>query len=94
MPTGRHHARRILEIDFTTDNSDNDIESIDALTFYRDPNERVDGNGISLSARAGAGEGGTQSALGTSLGSNEVWIELGEQQVDFSVIVLDQNTQA
>ena len=85
---------RILEIDFTTDDSDDDIESVDAITVYRDAQSRTAGNGYSVAAQAAASEGAAPSALGTSLGSAEVWIYLGEQIPRPGVIVLDQATQS
>jgi len=88
------HAQRILEIDFTTDNSDDDIESIDAVTYFFTGQSRTAAAGFSPDATASDGEGGTKSALGTTLGSNEVWIWLSEQIPPPNVIVLDQATQA
>lgn len=39
---------RILEIDFTTDNSDNDIADVDGVTYYRSGQSRTAGNGFSV----------------------------------------------
>lgn len=86
--------QRILDIDFTTDNSDNDIESVDGLTYYRDAQSRTAANGYSISAQAASAAGTAPVALGTTLGSAEVWIYLGEQIPRIGVIVLDQATQA
>ena len=94
MP-GSRHALRILDIDFTTDNSDNDIADIDGLTFYRDAQSRSASNGFSVDAVVSAGEGGTTQAFnGSDLASNEVWIWLSETIPPPSVIILDQATQS
>lgn len=87
---------RILEIDFTTDNSDNDIADVDGITYYRDAQSRTAGNGYSVTGfQVSDGEGGTrQSTGGSDLASNEVWIWMPEQLPGFNVIVLDQNTQS
>jgi hypothetical protein len=87
---------RILEIDFTTDNSDNDIADVDAITYYRSAQSRTAGNGFSVTDfQLSDGEGGTkQSTGGTDLASNEVWIWMPEQLPGFNVIVMDQATQA
>lgn len=95
MP-GSRHALRILDIDFTTDNSDNDIFDVDALTFYRDAQSRSASLGFSVDAVQSDGEGGTTSALndGGDRASNEVWIWLSETIPPPSVIILDQATQS
>ena len=95
MP-GSRHALRILDIDFTTDNSDNDIADIDALTYFRDGQSRTAGNGFAVvDVEVSDGEGGTRQGLnGADLASNEVWIWLPQQLPTPSVIVLDQATQA
>ncbi len=86
---------RILDIDFTTDNSDNDIADIDGVTFYRNAQSRTAGEGFAVDVQASAGEGGTkQSINGSDLASSEVWIWLSEQIPRIGVIVLDQNTQS
>ncbi len=92
-----HLARqnmRILEIDFTTDNSDNDMESIDTITFFRDAQSRTASNGFDVPFLAAASEGAAGSAAGTSLGSVEVWIYLSQQIPRIGVIVLDQAVQS
>ena len=90
------HNYRILEIDFTTDNSDDDIAEVDGLTFYRDHQSRKAGNGFSiLGYELSDLEGGTkQSVGGSDLGSVEVWIWMPQQLPSPSVIVMDQATQS
>ena len=87
--------QRILEIDFTTDNSDNDIFDVDALTFFRSAQSRTAGNGFAVDAQQSDLEGGTKSALndGGDRASNEVWIWLSEQIPRVGVLVLSQATQ-
>ena len=86
---------RILEIELMTDNSDNDIEQIIGLTFYRDAQSKTASNGYSLlDVEVSAAEGGTRVALAASLGSSDVWIWLAEQMPTPSVIVLTHTTQA
>ena len=85
---------RILDIDFTTDNSDNDIEDVISVTFYRNAQSRTAGNGFAVDFKCSAGEGGTLSAPEASLGTNEAWIWFSEQIPRIGVIVLDQATQA
>ena len=88
--------QRILNIGFTTDNSDNDIFDVDSLVFYRSAQSRTASNGFAVDAQQSALEGGTKSALndGGDRASNEVWIWLSEQIPRIGVIVLDQATQA
>lgn len=92
----RHHAVRILDIDFTTDNSDNDIFEVDAVTYYRDAQSRAAGNGFVPDAQQSASEGGALSDLnaGADLATNEAWIWFSEAVPPVSVIILDQATQA
>ncbi len=92
MHLGRGNMR-ILEIDLTTDNSDNDIESIDTVQFFRDAQSRTAGNGFSVPFLAAASEGAAGSVAGTSLGSSEVWIYFSQQLPRVGVLVLDQATQ-
>ncbi len=87
--------QRILDIDFTTDNSDNDIADVDGVTFYRSSQSRTAGEGFAVDVQVSDGEGGTkQSINGSDLASDEVWIWLSEQIPRIGVIVLDQNTQS
>ena len=100
MPSGaaaRHHALRILEIGVLTDNSDNDIEQISSITYFRDAQSRAASNGFSPDALAASSEGATASALATSLATTadgEVWIFFSEVVPPVSVIILNQTTQA
>lgn len=87
---------RILDIDFTTDDSDNDIVEVGGLTFYRDAQSRTAGNGFSiLGYELADGEGGTrQSVGGSDLATVEAWIFLPQQIPCPSVIVLDRAVQS
>lgn len=87
---------RILEIDFTSDNSDNDIADVDAVTFYRDAQSRTAANGYSVVGfELSDLEGGTrQGTGGTDLASVEVWVWLPEQNFSFNVLVLDMAVQS
>ena len=85
---------RILDIDFLVDQSDDDIESVTALTFYRTAQSRSAGNGFSLEFKASDGEGGTKVAASASIATVEAWIWLSEQGVSPNVIVLDMAVTA
>ncbi len=90
----RSSHNRILVIEITTDNSDNDIESVDSVTFYRNEAERIAGNGYSVGgATAYISAGTTGGALGTSLGVNDVDIFLPEGIPAPSIIRIEQDTQ-
>lgn len=95
MP-GSRHALRILDIDYTYDNSEDNLFEVDALTFYRDAQSRSAGNGFSVDAVQSDGEGGALTDLnaGTDKGSTEIWIWLSETIPPPSVIILDHATQA
>jgi len=86
---------RILEIDFTVDQSDDDIEELDAVTYFRDAQSRTAGNGHAIvDVKASDGEGGTRVAVNTSIGTVELWIWLPEQIPAPNVIVLDMAVTA
>lgn len=95
MP-GSRHALRILDIDFTTGTTNNDIFEVDALTFYRDAQSRSASLGFSVDAVVSNLEGGTTQALnaGVDLVSLEAWIWLSETIPPPSVIILDLATTA
>ena len=88
--------QRILQINYTKDDSDNDIFDIDALTFYRSAQSRTAGNGFAVDAQQSALEGGAKTALndGGDRASNEVWIWLSQQIPRIGVIVLNATRQA
>lgn len=80
---------RILEIDFETDDSDNDIRDITAVTYFRSGQSRTAGNGFSVTPQVSDLEGGTKQELnGADLASAEVWLWFGEQLPGFNIIVL------
>jgi len=94
MAVSRHNFARILVIAFTTDNSDNDIESIDSVKFYRNEVQRVQSKGYTVNnVKAYETTGATGGALGTSLGAANIDIYLPETLPPPSIIRLEQSTQ-
>lgn len=86
-----HHEDRVLAIALTTDESDDDIESIDSVTFYRtfDDYQRSE-NGYSPLVKIGSSglPSGYSSAVAASIGAATVGIKFGEIIPTPSVIFL------
>ena len=95
-PAARHHSARVLEIVVRTDNSDNDIEQIEAVTYYRGLQSRAASNGFTPDAVAASSEVNAPLALGTALNTvanGEVFIWFSEVLPPVNVIVLNHTTQ-
>jgi len=96
--SGSAHER-ILYIDFTVDESDDDIESIDAVTFYRTQHDYLNSqNGYSPAVKIGSAASGLPSAYSSdvtdSIGNAAVGIKFGELMPPPTVIILDVDIQA
>lgn len=79
MPGSAHH--RILEIKFTVDESDDDVESVDAVNYYRTRAQLEDSNPEALTYTA-------------ETGADPNEIEMGQLLPPASHIRLDVSTQA
>jgi hypothetical protein len=96
--SGSAHER-ILYIDFTVDESDDDIESIDAVTFYRTHHDYVNSqNGYNPAVKIGNAASGLPSSWsddkGDTIGAAATGIKFGELVPPATVIILDVDIQA